>query len=129
MMMMMWILKKKFNQNLKVSKAVQAFRVVSVDSVRKNMVERRTRDVTVMNAKRERRTRDVAVMSAKRRKKNAIATRTGLFLLKTVTSSLLVINPRQKTHKKDTFYLVFSDSKFSIKAPVKHAALKSSTPT
>jgi hypothetical protein len=91
--------------------------------------ERSTRDMNVMNAKRERRTREVVVMTAKRRKKNAIAIRIGLFFLKTVTSSLLVNNPRQKTHKKDTFYLVCSDLTLSIAAPLKHAALKSSTPT
>lgn len=118
---MTWILKKKYNQNLKVSKAVQTFLVILVEIMK--------RDVTVINAKRERSTRDKAVMSAKRRLKNAIAIRIGLFFLKTLTSSLLVNNPRQKTHKKDTFYLVCSDSTLSITAPLKHAALKSSTPT
>jgi hypothetical protein len=68
-----------------------------MDPVLMDRVERRTRDVTVMNAKRERstgdmnvmnakrerRTRDMAVMSATRRKKNAIRIR--LFFLKTVT--------------------------------------------
>ena len=93
------------------------------------MVERRTRDVAVMNVKRERTTRDVAVMIAKRRKKNAIAIRIGLFFLKTVISSLMENNPKQKTHKKVTFYLVCSDSTLSITAPQKYAALKSSTPT
>ena len=133
--MMTWILKKKYNQNLKVSKAVQTFLVILVEVLKRDVTvinakrERSTRDMNVMNAKRERRTRDKAVMSAKRRMKNAIAIRIGLFFLKTVTSSLLVNNPRQKTHKKDTFYLVYSDSTLSITAPLKHAALKSSTPT